>query len=327
MPSGLSWNHQAGPSFSARIVAGERRQLARVGGLVEREEDDRQVAARCRSGRAAASARGRSRCASGCRRPCRGRSAANSRRLWLRNEPGWICITSPSSRLIARHLGQHLRAEQLGVLAASQLPPTMRANSASASAARQVGGRARSDGRDRSRSRPCLEERRGACGARRDSRSSCGRPRRSARRTASSVGSKSSMLGIDHRIGPVGGDHAARSSRCRGSPRDARAVSSGAFGGREHLDVEALEQRARPELRRSPAHRRCGRSRGRRSSASSAHVDPEHLGEDVVEPEPRRRAAEQVVVLGEQPPDLARIGARRAGAVGTPSASSGTPWL
>ena len=69
-----------------------------------------------------------------------------------------------------------------------------------------------------------------------------------------------------------------------------------AVGGRDHFDVEALEQRARPELGPSPGSRRCGRRRRRRCSASAARSRPNTRLEGVVEPEPRRRAAEQMIV-------------------------------
>ena len=87
--------------LQARIMAGERRQLARIGALVEGEEDDRQarlvaepveqrlqrldiIGARRDVGAlvAAIGARAASDCGCG-------------------SAPGWICITIPSSRLIA----------------------------------------------------------------------------------------------------------------------------------------------------------------------------------------------------------------------------------
>ena len=85
MPSGLSKNHQAGPSRSAGIDAGQRRQLAahrrvssRVkrmtvssGSLADRVEQRLQRARH-------------SRCGSGCRSPCRGRRRRRCRREWLR---------------------------------------------------------------------------------------------------------------------------------------------------------------------------------------------------------------------------------------------------
>ena len=47
-------------------------------------------------------------------------------------------------------------------------------------------------------------------------------------------------------------------------------------------------------------------------AAESRTVDAEQLAERLVEPEPRRRAAEQMIVLGERAPDLSRVGLDRA---------------
>src|SRR5256885_17146878 len=75
-------------------------------------------------------------------------------------------------------------------------------------------------------------------------------------------------------------------------------------GGGEALDVEALEQRPRPEFRRGePLYDgvvdRPGRLR------REPLLDAEHVVQLVVEPRTRRRAAEQEILLGEQLPHLA----------------------
>ena len=94
-----------------------------------------------------------------------------------------------------------------------------------------------------------------------------------------------------------------------------------ALGRGDDLDVEPLEQRARPEL-------------GPRQAVGDvvvvgvgglgrqAVVEAEDRLEGMVEPEPRRRAAQQVVVLGEAAPDRAAVGLGRA-AVGARHAEVG----
>ena len=101
-----------------------------------------------------------------------------------------------------------------------------------------------------------------------------------------------------------------------------------AFGRRDRLDVEALEERARPKFRRRQT---LGDAveigvgiRGREPL-----VEIEKRREGMVEPGARRRAAEEVIMLGEAAPDLARIGSRPAlpSLRAMPSSSSVTPWL
>ena len=259
MPSGLSWNHQAGPELQARIMAGERRQLARIGALVEGEEDDRQpglvaepVEQRLQrldvvgAGRdvgalvAAIGARTASDCGCGTRRdgsasPCRRRAliAAISVSIWARNSSASAGVQPPPSDPGEQRLGF----------------------------GRRRGRRcARSDGRDRSRSRRRRGNRRGACGGRRDSRASSwtSSPVSSAKRA--SAAANSSCSAIDHRVGAIGGDDpAAASPSARIAAWCADRSSCGAFGGGEQLDPEAVEQGARAEGRRR--QRRADRSK------------------------------------------------------------------
>ena len=115
-----------------------------------------------------------------------------------------------------------------------------------------------------------LEEGAALRGARRDSPAQMRRyPSRSVRRDGSMIGAKALELRIDHRIGPIGGDHAALPAADAGSHRVRLRSSSGAFGGGEHLDVEALEQRARAELRLGEAFADAVEIDDRRSRRSS----------------------------------------------------------
>ena len=88
-----------------------------------------------------------------------------------------------------------------------------------------------------------------------------------------------------------------------------------ALGRCEKIDAEAIEQGARAEGvgRQFLADRieiMIGAGRIERD------LEPKHLGEHMIEPQPRGRAAEQVIVGCEQPPRRARIGCRRAVAIG-----------
>ena len=161
-----------------------------------------------------------------------------------------------------------------------------------------------------------LEERAAARGARRDSRATSPCSRRSARRAACTLSRKPSNSGST----TGSGRYAVMTRPFQPRRADLRVMRERIerrFGGRQHLDVEPLEQRARPELRlaRDSALMRSKHAVGRFRRQSL--VDAEHRRERVVEPEPRRRAAEQVVMRGESPPDLARVlldGRRRRGA-------------
>ena len=128
--------------------------------------------------------------------------------------------------------------------------------------------------------------------------------------------------------GPIGGHDPARTSRSRGS--------SGAMSARRAaLSVVAitsmLNRSNKARGRNSGVARRVGDRVVVRVGVVGAErsLDAEQRREGVVEPEPRRRAAEQVVVLGEAPPDLARVASRPAppSRRGTPRSSSGTPWV
>ena len=220
-------------------------------------------------------------------------------------------MTSPSSRLI-RAISVSIWARNSSASAGVNGPPSTLRNSASASAARQVGGRA--VGWPWSvEVAPISRSRRGACGARRDSpaRRGTSSPVSSAKR--SRLSAEVLVLGIDHRVGPIGGDHPALPAAGARWPCGARSVSSG---------LSVVASTSMPK-RSNSARGRKARRRQRLGDAVEIEVGglgassrtsmPEHLGEDLVEPHARGRAAEQVVVRGEQPPGLARIG--RAGPV------------
>ncbi|MNX42751.1 hypothetical protein D3C86_731760 [compost metagenome] len=118
------------------------------------------------------------------------------------------------------------------------------------------------------------------------------------------------VVGVQHRVRAIGGQH---------PPLPARGVYDlvvlqrveRALGRGQDLDVVAVEQGPRLEglgLQRGVDDvivvvRRLGRQ---------ADVDAEGLGIDPVVPHARRRAPEQMIVLGEAPPDLAWVRLDRA---------------
>ena len=111
-------------------------------------------------------------------------------------------------------------------------------------------------------------------------------------------------LRIDHSIGTVGRDDppipAALADRAMMGQRIERAL-----GGGDQFDPEAIEQRARAEtvgLERGVDHIEIPIG-----IAGFEHlVQPEDLRENPIEPHPRRRTAEQVIILREASPDRAR---------------------
>src|SRR6185437_11185353 len=116
-------------------------------------------------------------------------------------------------------------------------------------------------------------------------------------------------LRIDDGIGAIGGDDAASPAAVADRLMMEKRIER-RFGRRDHLDAEALEQRARTirifaKACADPVEIPIGAIRGQ------ALVDAEDRVERMVEPQPRRRAAKERVVRSEQPPDRACI-VRRA---------------
>ena len=122
------------------------------------------------------------------------------------------------------------------------------------------------------------------------------------------VGRVAVVIGIDDRVGP---------ERRQDSPAEAVGrqgavvgqVVDRRVGGRDHVDAEAVEQRAWAELGFGEAGGDVvvGRVGGLRRETLG---DAEDLAEDVVEPHARRRAAEQVDVVGKRLPGSPRTGRR-----------------
>ena len=119
------------------------------------------------------------------------------------------------------------------------------------------------------------------------------------------LGQKVRLVGVDDGIGPVGRHHAPAPAGLLYGLVPAQIVGR-PVGGGDHLELEALEQRPRQEVRPREARRDAviifvGGKRRQRLG------EPEQVRERRVEPQPRRRAAEQMVVFGKAPPDGAPI--------------------
>gem|GEM_PF-793842 len=120
------------------------------------------------------------------------------------------------------------------------------------------------------------------------------------------VAAEARGIGIDHGIRAEGGHHPAGPA---GLPDRAVMVErvEGALGGCQRLDAEALEQRPGPELGAGQAVGDAvvdgvGIRRGQPLG------DAEHLGQRMLPPQPARGGAESVPVRGDGAPDPARVG-------------------
>ena len=114
---------------------------------------------------------------------------------------------------------------------------------------------------------------------------------------------------VGHGVGPEGGKHPLAHT-VRGEPGMLPQIRGRGVGGGDDLDVEPVEQGARAELGvgdalGDPVIDRVGRF------GAGDQFDPEHLDQLVLQPVAGRRAAEELPVLAEGTPDLARVGLDR----------------
>lgn len=227
-------------------MTGERREFPRIGGLVERKDDDVEIALVAepveqrlqgahvfgRRGNVAALVLA---------------EGAVDPRIVVAHRAGVDLHDEPVDDAHARHLGQHLRAEEFGVR-------LVRRAGLDAVEERGGGGRLEIGGRRGrmavGRGRPAhLDEVAPAI----DERFEITRPGRGvASREAAELGEIAGevrILRIDHRIGPEGRDDASLPAALADLAVMAQVVER-ALGGADHLDVEALEEGARAEGRR-----------------------------------------------------------------------------
>ena len=227
---------------------------------------------------------------------------------WLRQEPGWICSTRPSSRLIraisvsiwprkaSASSGRRLAGEGLGEERGG-LGPRQVLGAGGGVAVVAAGGA------ERLEEGPAL-----AVGL--EVAVPGGGVAAGDLAEPGDVGGEAGELGIDHRVGAVGGHDAAAPAGVADHPVPAQVVER-AFGRGDRLDAEALEERARKELRAGEAVGDMVVG-GVGGLGGQAAVEAEDRLEGMVEPEPRRGAAQQVVVLGEAAPDRRGVGLDRS---------------
>ena len=128
-------------------------------------------------------------------------------------------------------------------------------------------------------------------------------------------------LRIDHRIRTEGRDHAplppgVADCRVRLETIE-RAVGRG-----NHLDVEAVVERARPKLFAASFSEIVSQYRSR-CLLAEPDIEPEKFLKGIVKPQPRRCAAKEVIVRCEEPPHLLRF----FGSAPSRSVSIAIPWL
>src|SRR5258708_760622 len=119
---------------------------------------------------------------------------------------------------------------------------------------------------------------------------------------------KQLVLRIHYGVGPIGRDHTAAQLAFADAAVVFEAVDR-RFGRGQYFDVESLEERARAK---------CRGLQGRANLIEVAvgsrlfenYIDAEDFSEDVIEPQPGRRALKQMETTGKQPPRFPRIGIR-----------------
>ncbi len=285
-----------------RIVARQRRQFARVDGLVEREQDDRQrglvaEAVEQRSQRAHVVGPG------GDVRPLVAAEAAHHERIVIAQAARVNLHDEAVVDAHRGHLGQDLATERLG-LGGGDGAGKRAIEETLALGRRKIAGLGRGVavvGRRRAH-RP---EVRAAVAVRGEVACPGRRVLAGDGAELRDVAGEALELGIRDRIRAVRGDDASLPAGLPDLPVMVERIER-RFGRRDHFDVETLEQRARTELGRREARvdpveaavRRLGRQ---------PFVDAEHRRERVVEPHARGRAAEQVKVFGERVPYPARV--------------------
>ena len=203
----------------------------------------------------------------------------------------------------ARHLGEHLAAEQLRV-AGTHLAAGHAIEQRLGIGRAQVGG-TRGGMAVIRRSRTHHREERAALAMRGEIAAPCERIFAGELAELLQVVVESVRVRIDDIVRPVGRDDAAVPAALANGDVVHQVVER-RLGGGQRLDVETFEQRARTELRLlqflgDGVVGLVGVGRRQRDRRV------EHARQHPVEPHARGRAAEQVVVAGKQPPDLARI--------------------
>ena len=307
-------------------MPGERRKLARIARLVEGEEDEREVRLVAEAVEQRLEAAHIIRPQRNIARPCRGRSVGRASALWLRNEPGWSCMTMPSSTLMAA-ISVSIWARNISASSGLASPVDTRRNRASASACERsavlrrrmavIGG-----------GRAIIPEEGAPLAMRVEIAAPGGGVASRDLAKAHEIVAKTFEFRIDDRIGAIGRDHAAVPARLPNGLVVLQRIER-ALGRGDGLDAEALEQRARAEFRRAQARRRFGRNTRRHWPPTSRSSKPNRVAKVWSSHSPRRRAAKEMVMRGETGARSRAGRARRCRrpSCAMPRSSSRTPWL
>ena len=116
---------------------------------------------------------------------------------------------------------------------------------------------------------------------------------------------ESSEVGIDHWVWTKCGQDARTPARGADGLNAMEGVG-GSVGGREDFNFEAIEESARKKIRVGQSLRN-GVVIKVGSFSGETLVEIKELLKGIVEPDPSRGAAEQVIVTGKNSPDLTRI--------------------
>ena len=286
-------------------MTGQRCQLARINRFVEREENDREIGIVAVPGQQRLQ-RMHEIGAAGHVGTLVAPEAREHRRIVVAERTGVDLHHQAILRAHRRHLGEHLRTEQLGIgggdIGADH--PREQRLSLGRRQVRGLRGRVAVIGRGR----PMPSEEGAALAVRGEIAGPAEHILAGQLAEPDQIVAKALEFGIDHRIGAIGGEHAPLPARCRDGLVMLERVER-RFGGGDHLDAEPFEQRARAEF---------GGGEARRDvvvimvggAGIELDIQPEGLGEDPVEPHPRGRAPEQMIVPGQDAPGLARIDRR-----------------
>ena len=295
------------PEPQARIVAGQRSKLPRVSALIEREQNDREVAGvahRIKHRLEGVDIFGPRRNVA----PLVTTVTGEQRTIMVAKRAGVNLHDHAILNRHARHLGQHLRAEQFRIRRRPE-PADDAREQGLRFGCRQIGS---------PRCWMTVVGRRGSCAAKVGATPAVsGQIATPAVHILSGQFAKPCqharelfVLDVDHPVRAVGGDHATGPAGTTDATVRLQIIV-GAFGRRQKVDIEAVEQSTWPKCRRGELFgNRIIIEVGR--GAFQNDVQPENRCENMIEPKARGRAAKQVIVRGEGAPGFTSVSCRLA---------------
>ena len=240
--------------------------------------------------------------------PWSGPNRAASDGLWSRHAPVWSCSTSPSSTLMDA-ISSSIWPRKSSVSPGRGSSPSTRAKRSSASRAPRSA--VADDGCPWSEAvAPAAMN---SCAPEADAVEVSLPGRRVGVREPAQCGdvrAKAATVRVDDVVRPEGGhDRAAPAGASQSGVRLERA--EGTVGRRQELNTRPLEHGSGPELVPPQAGAHVVVDRVRRLGPQG-YVDAQHLCQRVLQPELRRRAPEQMEVIGECTPDEPAVALRVA---------------